>query len=258
MRKIIKQYQLFFDLLVGMTEKEFKARYKYTVFGFLWVVVNPIIQMFVIGFIFRFFIREPIENYYFFLFSGLLAWNFFTVSLTKATTSIVYERALVKKAKFPHSVIPLSIIFSNFLHFLSALALFIVTLSLIGNLSLVKLPFTLLATFLLISFTVGLSLLTCSLNVRYRDVNFFTQAILIVWFYATPIVYSLKLISPEMLWIWNFNPLTTVIQIFQYSLVNASPVNTETLLWNLIAIGIIFTSGVLVFKSQSKYFDDLI
>src|SRR3989304_8777518 len=108
----------FIELLTVMTEKELKARYKNTFFGFLWIVVNPLLQMLVIGFIFRLFIKEPIENYYLYLFAGLLVWNFFSISLTKATPSIVSERSLIKKANFPRSVIPLSIILSNLIHLL--------------------------------------------------------------------------------------------------------------------------------------------
>src|SRR3990167_5732195 len=101
----------FFDLLIGMTEKELRARYKNTLFGFLWMFINPLLQMLVIGFIFRLFIKEPIENYFLYLLVGLLVWNFFSLSLTKTTPSIVNERSLIKKAKFPREVIPLSIIF---------------------------------------------------------------------------------------------------------------------------------------------------
>src|SRR3989344_8880626 len=97
-RKALKHY---FDFLWAMTEKEIKVRYKRAVFGFLWVVVNPLLQMIIIGFVFRFFIKEPIKNYFLFLLVGLLVWNFFNLSLSKATSSIVYERTLIKKAKFP-------------------------------------------------------------------------------------------------------------------------------------------------------------
>ena len=92
--------QHFIDLLIGMTEKELKARYKHTVFGFLWVFVNPLIQMLVIGFVFRFFIKEPINNYFLYLFTGLLLqelyfyWlilvsNYRKMTLFKLTSSIL-------------------------------------------------------------------------------------------------------------------------------------------------------------------------
>src|SRR3989344_6014787 len=173
--------QLFIDLLLGMTQKELQARYKRTVFGFLWVVINPVLQMIVIGFIFRFFIKEPINNYYFYLLIGLLMWNFFTLSLTKA--------------RFPRMVIPLSIVLSNFVHFALSLVIFIPLTLFVGIFSFALLPALVLAIALLLLFTVGLSLLTSALNVRFRDVNFFVQALLIIWFYATPIVYKSNAIA---------------------------------------------------------------
>src|SRR3989337_4058776 len=97
----------YFDFLWEMTEKEIKARYKRAIFGFLWVILNPVLQMIIIGVIFSYFIKIP--NYFLFLFTGLLPWQFFSLSLTKATPSIVYERSLLQKARFPIEAIPISI-----------------------------------------------------------------------------------------------------------------------------------------------------
>src|SRR3972149_8002442 len=113
----------YLDFLWAMTEKEIKARYKKAVFGFLWVILNPILQMVVIGLIFSYFIKIP--NYFLFLFSGLLPWQFFSLSLSKATPSIVYERTLLQKGKFPIEAIPISIILSNFFNMVISLALFL-------------------------------------------------------------------------------------------------------------------------------------
>lgn len=246
----------FFDLLLGMTEKELRARYKHTVFGFLWLIINPFLQMIVIGYIFRFFIKEPIKNYYFYLFIGLLIWNFFTLSLTKATPSIVYERSLIKKAKFPHSVIPLSIVLSNLVHFLIGLILFLIPLFFLGTLTVARLPALLIALVLLIIFTCGISLLTASLNVPYRDVNFFVQALLIIWFYATPIVYSIFVVPRSVIWIWRLNPLTAVVQLFQFALVDAPAPGPAMLASNIILITLITYLGITIFKKLSKNFDD--
>ena len=119
-------FKHFFNLLWGMTDKEFRVRYKNTLFGFLWIVINPLLQMFVIGFIFRFFIKDPIPNYFLYLLTGLLVWNFFSLSISKTTPLIVNERTLIKKAKFPKEVLPLSVILSNFIHLLIAFALLII------------------------------------------------------------------------------------------------------------------------------------
>ena len=123
----------FWELLFAMTEKELRSRYKYTIFGFFWLVANPVLQMIIIYFVFSLFIKEPIPNYQYYLFIGLLVWNFFSLSLTKGTPCIVNERSLIKKAKFPRSVIPLSIIFSNLVHFSLALVLFIIPVLFFGN-----------------------------------------------------------------------------------------------------------------------------
>ena len=246
----------FLELLLGMTEKELRARYKNTFFGFLWIVVNPLLQMLVIGFIFRLFIKEPIKNYYLYLLVGLLVWNFFSLSLTKATSSIVNERALIKKAKFPREVIPLSIILSNFIHLFIALLLLIVPILFLGTLSITSFPHLILGFLLLITFTVGLALFTTALNVRFRDVNFFVQAVLILWFYATPIVYSINVVPRNLIWLWRINPLTSVMQLFQNALVSAPPPGPAMLLVNTTIILFVVILGIRLFGSESKNFDD--
>lgn len=246
----------FRELLFNMVKKELLARYKNTLFGFLWVVINPLMQMFVIGFVFRFFIKEPIANYYFYLLIGLLIWNFFSLSLSKSTPSIVNERNLIKKAKFEHMVIPLSIILSNFVHLMAAFLLLIVPIMFLGILSVYNLPYLILGIVLLLTFTTGLSFLTSALDVKYRDINFFVQAVLIVWFYATPIVYSIYVIPHNLIWLWRLNPMTSIIQLFQNGLISAPPPGIAMLSSNAFIILLIAAIGFRVFKSESKYFDD--
>lgn len=248
----------FWDLLWGMTEKELRARYKHTVFGFLWLVANPLLQMLIIGFVFTFFMKHPVKDYYYYLFTGLLVWNFFSLSLTKATPSIIFERSLIKKAAFPRAVIPLSIILSNFIHFFLAFLLFLVPIFFLGTFNFLALPLLLAAILLLILFTCGLSLLTSAMNVRFRDINFFVQAILIVWMYATPIIYSLSQVPNDILWLWQFNPMTSVLQLFHHVLLGGPPPQLSLLISNITAIILITVIGVRVFQEESKIFDDWI
>lgn len=250
------KYKYFVELLLGMTEKELQARYKHTFFGFLWIVINPVLQMLVIGFVFQFFIKVPIEHYFHHLFIGLLTWQFFSLSLTKSTPSIVFERALIKKASFPRSVIPISIILSNLFHMGVAFLFFLLSLLPIGTFSFEKIPYLVLGFLLLIIFTVGLSLFTTALNVRFRDVNFFVQAILVIWFYATPIVYSLSMIPSDLLWLWRFNPLTSILQLFQFAFLNDYMPGIAMLASNISVIVIMFCLGIFIFNRESRNFDD--
>lgn len=250
------QTRHFFELLFTMTEKELRARYKHTVFGFFWLVANPLLQMLVIGFVFRFFMKDPILHYNYYLFVGLLVWNFFSLSLTKATPSIVFERSLIKKAVFPREVIPLSVLLSNAVHFFAALVLYTIPVAFLGTLTPASVLYIFCGLLLLFAFTVGISLLTTALNVRFRDVSFFVQALLIVWFYATPIIYSFSIIPRTYIWLWRFNPLTSVIQLLQHGFVGASPPGPAMLAANIFATAIVCVAGIVVFRKESKNFDD--
>ena len=241
-----------------MTEKELRARYKHTVFGFFWLVANPLLQMLIIGFVFTFFMKEPIDHYNYYLFVGLLVWNFFSLSLTKATPSIVFERSLIKKAAFPREVIPLSILLSNAVHFFAALILYTIPVAFLGTLTALSILYIFAGLLLLFVFTVGISLLTTALNVRFRDINFFVQALLIIWFYATPIIYSFSVIPYKFIWLWRLNPLTSVVQLLQHAFVAAPLPGPAMLSVNILTTIVITVIGILLFRKESKNFDDWI
>jgi len=246
----------FFELLWGMTEKELRARYKHTAFGFLWLIANPLLQMLIIGFIFPLFVKEPVRHYNYFLFTGLLAWNFFSMSLAKVTPSIVYERNLIKKAVFPRAVIPVSIVLSNLINYITAFSLFLIPLTFLGTLTVLSFWYFTGGLAILIVFTTGTSLLSSALNVRYRDVNFFVQAILIIWFYATPVVYALNQIPSRLLWLWRLNPLTSAIQLMQAALVESELPGPAMLASNIGITIAVAAIGLIVFSQESRNFDD--
>ena len=248
----------FLELLWGMTEKELRARYKYTILGFLWLLINPILQMIVIGFVFTFFMKEPVSHYYYYLFIGLLIWNFFSFSLTDITPSIVTERDLIKKSAFPRIIIPLSIIVSNLIHFFVAFVLLLLPVFFLKTMSIDTIPFVFAGLALLILFTTGISLMTCSIDVRFRDINFMVHAILIVWFYASPIVYSVTQIPNHILWLWQLNPLTSILQLFQHGILGSAAPTPVMLLSNCFVIALTTTVGFLIFRKENKTFDDWI
>ena len=247
----LKQY---FDFLWAMTEKEIKARYKRAVFGFLWVILNPVLQMFIIGIIFSFFIKIP--NYFLFLFTGLLPWQFFSLSLSKATPSIVFERALLQKARFPIEAIPVSIILSNFIHMAISLSLLLLLLAFLGKLMFPQVFLVVIALIWLLFFTIGLSLLTATMQVRFRDTNFFIRTLLVLWFYVTPVLYNLSLMPRELHLIFALNPLTSIFELFHFSLLNQGIINLYIIIANLIITLIVVIAGFIVYKRQHNYFVD--
>lgn len=261
------------EFLLAMTEKEIKARYKHAFLGFLWIILNPIIQMLIIGFVFQFFIPVEVDNYFLFLFAGLLPWNFFAYSITKTVPSIVYERSLIQKAKFPRESIVLSIVLSNAFHFVISLILFL-TLIFILLVSQPLLPFEIIPSIQitniwkwillpplitwLIVLTSGLSLLGSALNVRYRDVSFVINAFVPMWFYATPIVYTLDLLPRPLQIVAYLNPMTGIIEIFHWLLLNIPITSVNALIISFFTTILSIIIGGYIFFKESPYFDDWI
>lgn len=237
-----------------MTEKEIKARYKRAVFGFLWLFLNPLLQMAVIGFVFSFFIKIP--NYFLFLFSGLLVWTFFSSTTSKAASSIVYERSLLQKAKFPIEAIPVSIVLSSFIHMIISFAIFFLILIALGNLVFPEVLLVIPAILWILVFTIGLSLLFASLTVYFRDVSFFVQTLLTLWFYATPVLYSIKIMPQALYPLFLLNPLTSIFELLHMSLLQQGSLDFNIIISNLLFSFLIVLAGLIVFNKQHKFFID--
>jgi lipopolysaccharide transport system permease protein len=267
MIKLDKKDRYWLEFLFAMTEKEIKARYKHAVLGFLWVILNPILQMMAIGFVFQFFVPVNVDNYFLFLFSGLLPWNFFAYSISKNTPMIINERSLIQKANFPRESIIFSIILSNLFHFVISLLILIALLVFdkvfIESYSLIELSTYIMRMGFLIPFLIwltllvsGFSLFFSALNVKYRDVNFIVQAIIPIWFYGTPVIYSIDLLPEVLRPFFYLNPMTAIIDGFHYSLLNQKFYSIDLLLLSFAISLMIFFIGWKVFEKESKFFDD--
>jgi len=248
----------FFDLLLAFTQKEIKARYKNAVLGFLWIFINPLVQMIVMGFVFSLIFRFGIENYYLFLFTGLLPWNFFSLALNKATPRIVWDRNLIQKSKFPREVIPLSMVLSHFFHFAISWLMLVIFLLITKQwqfFTLLAISHQSLAIILLLIFTSGLSLITSSLNVFYRDIAFVTQAVVMLWFYTTPIIYPLSAIPQKFQPIFYLNPFLTIFNLLQKPLISIFlPLNV--VISHILITFLILILGLVFFRKKEKFFAD--
>jgi len=248
----------FFELLIALTEKEIKSRYKNAVLGFLWVFINPLIQMIIMGFVFSLIFKFGVKNYYLFLFVGLLPWNFFSLALNKATPRIVYDRNLIQKSSFPREVIPLSMVLSHFFHFVASWLILIIFLLIRGQWQFFTpmiIACQLLSIILLLIFTCGLSLITSALNVFYRDINFVVQALVLVWFYATPIIYPLNAIPIKYRLIFYLNPLSGIFSFLQKPVIDNKFPATIFIL-QIIFIFLIAFISIFLYKKLCKYFSD--
>jgi len=244
------------ELLVNLVSKELKVRYKTAVLGFLWTLLNPLLMMVILSVIFSVFIKLEIEKYPLFLLIGLVPWHFFGQSLSVATTSIVDNAGLIRKISFPRELIPLSAIISQFIFFLLSLAVLFVFLVIFRakfTLLILILPLVLVAEFV---FILGVSLITSALHVRYRDVRYVTEALLLCWFYLTPIFYPLSLVPERLQALYMLNPMACIVSIIRDILYYAK-MPDFFILGYVFSISFVFLiAGLLVFKREEPLFAD--
>jgi homopolymeric O-antigen transport system permease protein len=188
------------ELIWALAQKELRVRYKRSILGFLWALLNPALMMLVLTLVFGTIMRFSIDHYAVFLLSMLLPWTFFSQSLAYSVESIVGNGELLKKVKVARLVFPVASVISNIINFLLSLLplmLLIVLMRFPLHWTWVYLPVPMLGLFL---FTLGASFFFATINVFYRDVSHIVQILLSAWFYFSPIIYSLDFVPAKYLW----------------------------------------------------------
>ena len=201
------------ELLVILTKKELKVKYRGSILGFFWSLLNPILIMIVYSFVFSIIMRLNIEDYAIFLISALLPFNFLSNSINYGTGSIISNNNLVKKIYFPKEIIPLSVVFSNFINFLLELCALFIVLGVMGYNFYIYLYLLPLIIFIQLFLVAGCTLLVSSLNVFFRDLQHLITVITMVWFFGTPIIYELGMVPEKFQFILKGNPMT-IFSIF--------------------------------------------
>ena len=243
------------DLTVALVVKELKSKYKSATFGFLWILINPLLQMIVLTIVFSIFLKINIKNYPLFVFSGLLPWMFFSLSLQSGTSSLIANRDLIKKVPFPREILPIASVLGHLFIFVLSLGLLIIFVIITSGFS-PSLLFLMPLVFLIALFAISLSLLLSSLDVYYRDISFLLQAVLIPWFYLTPIVYPISFVPKQFLDIYQLNPMVGIITVFQSIFLKTNIADWGALTISVFETMILLLVGFFVFKKRSKYFAD--
>jgi ABC-2 type transport system permease protein len=216
------------EVLVNLVRKELKVKYTASVLGAVWSLLNPVMFLAVFSFVTR-VLNNQIPHFPVFLLSGLLAWNFFANTLLTGARSVVDNANLVKKMAFPRELLPLSAIGVALFDFVLQSTVLILFIAVSGHgFRFPELLLYPLAIVALLVFTMALTFWVAALNVRYRDVGHLLSLALLVWFWATPIVYQGwlvqdKLESVRILWfdawaLYLLNPVAVIVLGFQRAL----------------------------------------
>jgi ABC-2 type transport system permease protein len=220
--RALAQTRVRWELLANLVRKDLKVKYKNSALGFAWSLANPLLYLAVFSIVFSgFLLRGGIPNFAVYLMSGLLVWNFFATGTMGATGAVTGSANLVKKVRFPRIVLPLASVGFAAVHFVLQLGvLFAVLLLTYRGAFGPQLWLLLPALAVAVAFTVGMSLLASSLNVRFRDVEHLLEVALLAWFWLTPIVYPLALVRSRLegkglFWVYMANPMASIVAAMQ-------------------------------------------
>jgi lipopolysaccharide transport system permease protein len=249
----------FRELALVLALRDLKVRYKQTVFGVAWVIIQPLAAVAIFTLIFGRLAGLPSDGlpYAVFVYSGLVLWGYFSGALDSVAQSLVQNRDLVTKTYFPALVAPLAFALPGLVDLVVSLAAVAVVMTAYGvapSAALVLLPLWIVAC-LFVVLAAGLWL--SALNVRYRDVRHTMRFLLQVWLFASPVVYASSLVEGAWQYVYALNPMVTVLDGFRWSLVDGPAPGPEALV-SLAVVAFLLAGGLVYFLRAERRFADLI
>jgi len=249
------------ELVFFMIWRDVKVRYKQTLLGMTWAVIQPVLTMVVFNFLFGKVAKVPTDGipYPIFSFAALLPWGLFVTALNQGSRSLVAHNSMITKIYFPRLILPLSSVLSGLADFAIAFVI------LIGLMIYYKVTPTITALwalplFLLLAIltALGVALWLSAFNVRYRDVNYALPFLTQIWFFITPVAYSAKVVSENWRWVYSLNPMAGVVNGFRWALLGAGS-GPDAALWLSAGISLlILVTGLFYFRSMERTFADTI
>jgi ABC-type polysaccharide/polyol phosphate export permease len=248
------------ELLYELTAREIRSRYKQSVLGYAWVILNPLFQMLVMAFVFSKLMRVTDLGvpYTIFLYAGLLPWNLFSNCLGSSSNALVGNAGLVTKIYFPREVFVLSTILAKMVDYFLASTVFIIFM--LFN----HIPFTwymlwFIPIFIIqFIFTYGISLLLAAFNLFYRDVQYLVGLLIMMWMYLTPVIYPPEILPARYHFIFQLNPMAVLINAYRKTLLSGGNPNFASLGIGLGLSLLLFIFGFTVFKKLEGVFADVV
>ena len=250
----VRQPLYIYDLLRELVVRDMKLRYKRSVLGIVWSLLNPLFQMLVFIFLSRRVLLLDIPNYPSFVFTGVLAWSWFQGALLLTTGAITGNRELVKRPGFPTAILPVVAVTTNLIHFLLALPVLLLFLLLGGGRltsAILALPLVILLQFLLI---LGLGYLVATAQVTFRDTQHLLGVLLRLLFYLTPVFYAASNVPTRYQTFYRLNPMFHLIAAYRAILIQGNLLDLRALLALGVLVGVLLWLGHTVFTRASYRF----
>jgi lipopolysaccharide transport system permease protein len=248
------------ELLIFLTWREVSVRYKQSIIGIGWAIIQPVVSMIIFTVIFGGLADMPSDDvpYAIFSFAALLPWRYFASAFGSGSQSLVGQANLITKVYFPRLIVPLTSILTPLVDFAIAFVILLLMMPFFGILPTLRIvmiiPFMLMAILTSLSVSLWLS----ALNVRYRDIGHAVPFLVQIWMYMSPVIYSASLVPDAVRPFYALNPMTGVIEGFRWALLD-TPAPDITMLGISLAITLLLLfSGLIYFNRTERTFADVI
>jgi len=248
------------ELLYFLVWRDLKVRYKQTIIGIGWAILQPLITMLILTVIFGHFAKIPSDGvpYPIFAFCGLVPWTYFATALNRCIVSVVADSHVITKIYFPRLILPLAGTASGLVDFSISLVVFLgfmIWYEMPISWWLLTLPFFLMLS-LVTALAVGLWL--SALNVRYRDVTYTIPFLIQVWMFASPVVYPVNLIPEKWRFLYSLNPMAGVIEGFRWALLGKASPDFSVMAVSALVVTTLLAGGLVFFKNMERTFADVV
>lgn len=252
--RLIAQLRQYKALMRELVVRDLKVKYRRSILGYVWSLLNPLLMMTVMTVVFSYMFRFDIPNYPLYLICGQTLWTFFNESTSMAMHSVLQNGTLIRKVYIPKYIFPISRVLSSFVTTgFSLVAILIVMLVTKVPLSLEMLLIPVPLLFLLV-FCMGMGMILSALSVYFRDIVHLYGVLTMAWMYVTPIFYPISALPENVASILNFNPMYHFITFFRELVLYASIPTADVWLNCIISSLAVFTAGLLVFHKLQKNF----
>lgn len=262
-KKLVENVKLFIsyrELLFNLARREISQRYKQSILGYAWVVLNPLFQIIVLSFVFSTVFRVSFYSvpYIIFLVVGLLPWNFFALSLASSVNSLTSNSSLITKIYFPREILVYGTIIAKMVDFFYS-CLVLIPFFIFYKTTLTTQVFWVIPIFIIqVVFTAGLSLLISAFNLFYRDIQYLLTLITSLWFYLTPIIYPVEQFPEKYRFIFSLNPMSVIINAYRQVIFTDMPPNIASLKIAALTSVFLFLFAFLIFKKLEGKFADYV
>ena len=254
----IKEIYTYRHMLKTLVKQDIKGRYKGSVLGFLWTLLNPLLMLAVYSVVFQFVFKSNIEHYPIYLFICLMPWNAFANTIAIGTVSVTNGASIIKKVYFPREVLPLAVVISNTIQYFFSAVIIIIALLVSGvGLSWYALFLPVIVLIQAI-FSYGLIMMLSAANVYIRDVQYIMNPVMMIWMYASPILYNISMVPEKYQGLYKLNPKVHIMGAYQSILYNKTWPDFKSLgIVTLVAIAFLILGWLVYSKLQRRFAEEV-